>query len=120
MIERGGDLMAKVVPDVKRRTLEPIIRENVEPGAAVYTDELRSYLSLDRAGYTHRRVNHGAGEYVRGDVHVNAVEGFWSRLKNSIRGTHVHVSQKHLQKYVKEFEFRYNRRHSPETKASPD
>ena len=52
---------------------------------------------------------------MRGDCHVNVVEGFWSRVKNSIRGTHVHVSGKHLQKYVKEFEYRYNRRKRPET-----
>jgi len=114
MIERGGDVMANVVPDVKRRTLEPIIRENVEPGSTVHTDELRSYLSLERAGYEHETVNHGAGEYVREDCHVNAVEGFWARLKLSIRGTHVHVSGKHLEKYVKEFEYRYNRRKRPE------
>ena len=113
MIERGGDLMAKVVPDVKRRTLEPIIRQNVALGSTVHTDELRSYLNLRSSGYTHESVNHGAGEYVRDDSHVNAVEGFWSRLKNSIRGTHVHVSGKHLQKYVKEFEYRYNRRKRP-------
>lgn len=115
MIERDGDLMANVVPDVKRRTLEPIIRENVEPGSTIHTDELRSYLRLGAAGYTHESVNHGTGEYVRGDSHVNSVEGFWSRLKSSIRGTHVHVSGKHLQKYVKEFEFRYNRRKRPRT-----
>ena len=113
MIERGGDVMANVVPDVKRRTLEPLIRQNVEPGSAVHTDELRSYLKLSAAGYTHENVNHGRGEYVRGNCHVNSVEGFWARLKNSIRGTHVHVSGKHLQKYVKEFEFRYNRRKRP-------
>ncbi len=114
MIEREGDVMANVVPDVKRRTLEPIIGENVETGSTVHTDELRSYLSLLASGYTHESVNHGAGEYVRGDCHVNAVEGFWSRLKASIRGTHVHVSGKHLQKYVKEFEYRYNRRKRPD------
>ena len=113
MIERGGDLMAEVVPNVKRGTLEPMIRENVEPGSTVHTDELRSYLSLDRAGFKHETVNHGVGEYVREECHVNAVEGFWARLKNSIRGTHVHVSGKHLQKYVKEFEYRYNRRKRP-------
>ena len=113
MVERDGDVMAHVVPDVKRRTLEPIIRENVEPGSTVHTDELQSYLRLADAGYTHESVNHSAGEYVRDNCHVNAVEGFWSRLKNSIRGTHVHVSGKHLQKYVKEFEYRYNRRKRP-------
>ena len=61
-----------------------------------------------------RPVNHGAGEYVNGDCHVNGMEGYWARLKLSIRGTHVHVSGKHLEKYVKEFEYRYNRRRNPE------
>ena len=115
MIERGGDLMAKVVPNVRKRTLEPIIRGNVRTGTTVHTDELRSYLSLGKAGYTHESVNHSPGEYVRGNCHVNAVEGFWARLKLSIRGTHVHVSAKHLSKYVKEFEYRYNRRKRPAT-----
>ena len=68
---------------------------------------------LAKIGYTHRTVNHGAGVYVRGSCHVNGIEGFWARLKLSIRGTHVHVSAKHLQKYVKEFEYRYNRRKRP-------
>ena len=86
MIERGGDVMTKIVPNVKRRTLEPIIRENVEAGSTIHTDELRSYLSLPSSGYRHESVNHSVGEYVRGNSHVNAVEGFWSRLKNSIRG----------------------------------
>ena len=76
--------------------------------------ELRSYSGLGLFGFDHRTVNHGAGEYVRGSSHVNALEGFWARLKLSIRGTHVHVSAKHLQKYVKEFEYRYNRRKRPE------
>lgn len=115
MIKRDGDVMANVVPDVKRRTLEPIIRENVEPSGTVHTDELRSYLRLAEAGYSHESVNHGTGEYVRNNCHVDSVEGFWSRLRGAIRGTHVHVSGKHLQKYVKEFEFRYNRRKRPET-----
>ena len=114
MLERGGDIMANVVPNVRKRTLHPIIAENVEPGSTVHTDELGSYSGLDRAGYRHETVNHGLGEYVSGDSHVNAVEGFWARLKLSIRGTHVHVSQKHLQKYVKEFEYRYNMRTNPD------
>ena len=114
MLERGGDVMATVVPDVKKRTLQPIVAENVEPGSTVHTDELRSYRGLDRSGYRHRTVNHGAGEYVRQGSHVNGIEGFWARLKLSIRGTHVHVSAKHLQNYVKEFEYRYNRRKRPD------
>ena len=113
MLERGGDVMAKVVPDVKKRTLQPIIAENVEPCSIVFTDELLSYKGLEEAGFQHRTVNHGEGEYVNADSHVNSIEGFWSRLKVSIRGTHIHVSGKHLWKYVKEFEYRYNRRKQP-------
>ena len=115
MVERGGDVMANVVPNVRKRTLLPVVIGNVEPGSTIHTDELRSYKGLDRAGYRHRTVNHGAGEYVSRGSHVNSIEGFWARLKLSIRGTHVHVSRKHLQKYVKEFEFRYNRRRRPKT-----
>ena len=114
MVERGGDVMAKVVPDVKRCTLLPIVQENVMPGSTVHSDELMSYRALGKAGYTHESVNHGAGEYVRGACHVNAMEGFWARLKLSIRGTHVHVSGHHLWRYVKEFEYRYNRRKRPD------
>ena len=114
MLERDGDIMMKVVPNVRKKTLHPIIKENIEKGATIHTDELKSYNGLSKAGYEHETVNHGAGEYVDGDCHVNGLEGFWARLKLSIRGTHVHVSRKHLQTYVKEFEYRYNRRHFPE------
>ena len=106
--------MAKVVPNVRKLTLQPIIAENVEPGSTVHTDELASYRGVDRPGYRHETVNHGLGEYVSGDSHVNGLEGFWARLKLSIHGTHVHVSRKHLPKYVKEFEYRYNRRKRPD------
>lgn len=115
MLERGGEVMTKIVPDVKKRTLQPIVSENVKTGSTVYTDELRSYRGLDKAGYEHRTVNHSTGQYVSFNSHVNSIEGFWARLKLTIRGTHVHVSPKHLWKYVKEFEYQYNRRHQPET-----
>ena len=114
MMERDGDVMMKVVPNVRKKTLQPIIKANVTKGSTVHTDELKSYGGLVKAGYDHQTVNHGAGEYVDGDCHVNGMEGFWARLKLSIRGTHVHVSGKHLEKYVKEFEYRYNQRHRPE------
>ena len=114
MLERGNDVMAKVVPNVSKRTLYPIITKNVELGSTVHTDEFGTYRGLARAGYRHETVNHGLGEYVSGDSHVNGLEGFWARLKLSIRGTHVHVSRKHLSKYVKEFEYRYNRRKRPD------
>ncbi len=110
MAERGGDVRAEVVPDVKARTIEPIIVANVEPGSTISTDELGTYNRLAERGYEHGLVRHGAREFVDGVHHVNSVEGFWSRLKLSIRGTHVHVSAKHLPKYVSEFAFRYNMR----------
>ena len=115
MLERDGDVMTKVVPNVRKKTLQPIIKANVTKGSTVHTDELKSYTGLEKAGYEHETVNHGAGEYVNGDSHVNGMEGYWARLKLSIRGTHVHVSGKHLEKYAKEFEYRYNRRQRPET-----
>ena len=114
MLERGGDVMTKVVPNVRKKTLQPIIKGNVEQGSTVNSDELKSYSGLSKAGFEHETVNHSEGEYVDGDCHVNGIEGFWARLKLSIRGTHVRVSGKHLQKYVKEFEYRYNRRKRPE------
>ena len=113
MVERGGDVMARVVPNVRKSTLHPIVASNVQPGSTVHTDELRSYGGLAQAGFRHETVNHSTGQYVRGSSHVNSIEGFWARLKLSIRGTHVHVSGKHIQKYVKEFEYRYNRRERP-------
>ena len=114
MVERGGDVMTRVVPNVKRKTLERHILANVKGGSTVSTDELSSYAKIARLGYNHRTVNHSADEWVRGDTHVNTAEGFWSRLKNSIKGTHVHVSAKHLPKYLGEFEYRFNMRHRPE------
>ena len=114
MLERDGDVMANVVPNVRKKTLQPIIKENVVKDSTVHTDELKSYSGLSKAGFDHETVNHGAGQYVDGDSHVNGIEGFWPRLKLSIRGTHIHVSRKHLQTYVKEFEYRYNMRKQPE------
>ena len=114
MLDRDGDVMTEVVPNVKKKTLQPIIQKNVKTGSTVHTDELRSYKGLDKAGYEHKRVNHGAGKWVSGGSHVKSIEGFWARLKLSIRGTHIHVSKKYLRKYLKEFEFRYNYRDKPE------
>ena len=115
MIERGGDVMTRVVPNVKRKTLERHILANIKDGSTISTDELSSYAKIARLGYTHGTVNYSADQWVDGIHHVNSIEGFWSMLKRSIRGTHIHVSRKHLSKYLGEFEFRYNLRHAPET-----
>ena len=113
MLQRDGQVRTKIVPNCKKATLQPIIEANVEQGATVNTDELRSYKGLTKAGYKHKTVNHGAGEYSTGDTHVNGLENFWKHLKGSIRSTHIHVSKKHLHKYAKEFEFRFNSRQNP-------
>jgi len=110
MLERGGDVMTRVVENVRRATLEPHILSNVKKGATVSTDELKSYAKLARLGYKHGAVNHAKEEWVNGIHHTQGIEGFWSILKRSIRGTHVHVSRRHLPKYLAEFEFRWNLR----------
>lgn len=110
MLERDGGVMTRIVENVRRATLEPHILANVKKGSTVSTDELKSYAKLARHGYAHGTVNHGAEEWVKGIHHTQGIEGFWSILKRSIRGTHVHVSRKHLAKYLAEFEFRWNLR----------
>ena len=117
-IERDGNLYTTPVPDVKKATLLPIITGKVEQGSTISTDELRAYASLSEHGYTHGSVAHSLGEYAKGKHHVNTLEGFWARLKLSIKGTHVHVSGKHLPKYLGEFEYRFNMRHHPEAMFS--
>lgn len=113
MLERNGEIMTKVVPNASRWMLQGLIKENVEQGSTVHTDEWPSYKGLENKGYTHKRVRHSKGEYVNGDSHVNGLEGFWAHLKNGLRSTHVHVSGKHLEKYAKEFEYRFNSRETP-------
>jgi len=114
ILERDGEVFTKIVPTAGRKSLIPPIVERLKPGTRISTDEWAPYRILSSLGYIHDTVDHGAKEYARGDVHVNALEGFWSQLKRSIRGTHVHVSPKHLSKYLDEFEFRYNLRKTPE------
>jgi transposase len=108
ILERGGSVQAKVITAVNRETLIPNIMANVSKGATICTDELHSYSVLKQNGFNHLRVAHGAREYVRGNVHTNSIEGFWSQLKRSINGTFHHVSAQHLQSYVNEFVYRYN------------
>lgn len=113
MLDRDGDVMTKVVPDRTSKTLFPIIEENIEKGSTLHTDEHKGYRSVKTLGYMHESVNHAAKEYARGNCHTNTIEGFWSRLKLSICGTHIHVSGKHLDKYAAEFEYRFNSRGNP-------
>ncbi len=114
ILERDGEVFTKVVPTAGRKSLIPPIIERLMAGTRISTDEWGAYRILKQLGYDHETVNHSADEWVRGATHVNSIEGFWSQLKRSIRGTHVHVSRKHLPKYLGEFEYRYNMRKHPE------
>lgn len=114
MLERDGQVYTTIIPNARRETLIPEILKQIPKGTRISTDKWRGYHVLKQVGYDHQSVNHGGGEYVRGDTHTNSIEGFWARLKLSIRGTHVHVSGKHLAKYLGEFEFRFNLRKTPE------
>jgi transposase-like protein len=109
-VERGGRVVAKHVPDATMPVLGGNVLKYVLPDSTVFTDESRSYQSLGRAGYFHRRIKHSAHVYVDGDVHTNTIEGFWSLLKRGISGVYHSVSAKHLQHYLDEYTFRYNHR----------
>jgi transposase-like protein len=112
MLERQGNVVAKVVPDVKAESILPHIEKTVLPQSTIVTDEWKGYLRLKHRDFKHETVHHKSKEWVRGIFHTNSIEGFWSQLKRSINGTFHHVSRKHLQKYVNEFAYRYNRRKS--------
>ena len=107
-------MYSKVVPDASRKSLIPEITRQVPKGTRISSDEWAPYRILRSLGYDHGTVDHGAKNWANGDTHVNTLEAFWSMLKRSIRGTHIHVSGRHLSKYLGEFEYRYNLRKRPE------
>jgi transposase len=111
-VEREGRVIARVLPNVTSFTVLSNLRERIMPRSIVFTDEARIYRTLPRLGYHHERVYHSANIYVDGDAHTNTIEGFWSLTKNGIRGVYHNVSTKHLQSYLNEYAFRFNRRKS--------
>jgi transposase-like protein len=110
MVQRDGDVRAMVMPRVTAKTLADAIQEQISPTARLMTDESASYHRAGRKMASHETVAHGRGEYARGDVCTNTVEGFFAILKRGVYGTFHSVSKKHLHRYVSEFEFRYNTR----------
>ena len=107
VLERGGQVRTKVVKTRRKAELQQLVRDNVEPGTQLYTDELKSYDGLTE--FRHEVINH-AETYVNGQIHTNGIENFWSLLKRSIKGTYVSVEPFHLFRYVDEQAFRYNNR----------
>ena len=107
MVERGGKVVATAVDTRRKHELQEHIRQCVEAGAAIFSDELKSYEGLDE--YHHAVINH-AVEYVNGNTHTNTMENFWSLLKRGLHGTYVSVEPYHLFRYIDEQAFRYNNR----------
>jgi transposase-like protein len=99
----------KVIPNVKRGTVQQVILNEITPGATIYTDNSVSYDFLKKTDFVHDTVNHMT-EYVRGQVHTNGIENFWSLLKRGLHGTYVAVEPFHLSRYTDEQVFRFNNR----------
>lgn len=113
-IERGGNvrLVREQRPD--RKTLHAFIKAQISPEAeCIMTDEYPAYNGIETETTEHVKVNHHKGEYVRGEAHTNGVENVWSLFKRSIVGAYHQVSEKHLDRYLDEFEFRFNNRNNP-------
>jgi len=109
LVERGGRVRTFKTEKVTAKNLTQKIRENVDSKATIMTDEFGAYTHLNKE-YEHHTVNHGSGEYVRGNAYTNTAEGFFSLLKRGINGVYHHVSPQHLERYLAEFSFRYDNR----------
>lgn len=111
LVDRNtGRARSIVVDDLKQSTLLPILRENIAKEARVMTDDAGYYANLGASFARHRYVNHSAGEYGRGEVHTNTIEGYFSIFKRGMKGIYQHCGKRHLHRYLAEFEFRYNNR----------
>jgi transposase-like protein len=110
LVQRGGSARSFHVDGTSAADLLPIIKANVLPGTSVMTDEAGQYAHLNKHFAEHGFTRHGQGEYVVGNVHTNTVEGFYSVFKRGMKGVYQHCSEKHLARYVAEFDFRYNNR----------
>src|SRR5579863_2171930 len=117
ILERGGKVRTKVIDSRKKKALQAEVRQHVEAGSALYTDALKSYEGLN--DFQHQVVDH-AVEYVRGNVHTNGLENFWSLVKRGLNGTYISVEPFHLFRYLDEQAFRYNTRKDDEGQPLKD
>jgi transposase-like protein len=124
VVERGGEVRSQVVADVNSQTVRQPLKENVDPSAVLNTDTLPVYNTVGKEFAQHETVDYGAGEYVRktakGKAHINTAEGHFSQLKRPIDGTHHHVSAKHLDRYLAEFDLRYTTRKQEDGSRTED
>ncbi len=110
LVERGGELRSVVVENVTRKEVETIIAANVSREATLMTDTAPYYRKKGFPVADHQLVNHHAGEYVVGQAHTNTLEGYYSVFKRGMKGVYQHCAEKHLHRYLAEFDFRYNQR----------
>lgn len=110
LVERGGKVRSFTMPLVTSVNLKRAINEHVDKSATLMTDEFVGYKTIGKDFVEHHTVNHSKKEYVRGTASTNTVEGYFSLLKRGLNGTYHHVSQRHLHRYLDEFNFRYNAR----------
>ncbi len=110
LVERGGRARSIKVEELNLETIAKVLYENVSRDSAIHTDEARHYQSPGRHFAAHETVHHKAGEYVRGDVTTNTVEGFFAIFKRGMIGVYQHCGEQHLQRYLNEFDFRYSNR----------
>jgi transposase-like protein len=110
LVERGGDVRSYHVESVNMKTLLPILRAQVAQDTAIMSDDFGAYRHLHKEFLSHDVVSHTSGEYVRGRVHTQNIENYFSLVKRALVGTFHHVSAKHLRRYIGEFDFRYNNR----------
>jgi hypothetical protein len=110
LVERGGKVRSFHVENADKSTINEIATRNIMRETRVHTDESRIYNDMAQLVSAHETVKHRAGEYVRGDVHSNTVENVFSVFKRGMKGTYQHCAEKHLHRYLAEFDFRYNNR----------
>lgn len=110
LVERGGKVRSTHVKSVNAATLGTVMREQLDSATYLMTDEATIYKPIGKEYFAHDTVNHGIGEYVRGGAHTNTIEGYFSIFKRGMTGTYQHCNEKHLKRYLAEFDFRYNER----------
>jgi transposase-like protein len=110
LVERGGSVRTFHVPVADKISVQKIVADNIARESRLHTDESRLYTGAEQHFAAHETVQHSTGEYVRDDVHTNTAEGYFSIFKRGMRGVYQHCKEKHLHRYLSEYDFRYNHR----------
>lgn len=110
LVERGGAVRSFHVERADKQTVASVVTQNIKRESLLHTDESQLYKGADGFFFDHQKVHHTAGEYARGNVNTNSVEGFFSIFKRGMKGVYQHCQEKHLHRYLSEYDFRYNNR----------